>query len=183
MPAISDMPAISGLGHVGLYCFDLSAQEAFYTEVLGLTTTDRDLEHGLVFLSAQPDVEHHELLLAAGRNVGDEAHVVQQVSFRCASLADVTGFYRRFEERSVKLDMVVSHGNAIGVYFYDPEGNRCEVYCATGLAARQPFLQAVDLDEDAATILQAVARSVEEFGATGVLDQSVFATQEVGPNP
>ena len=175
------MPAISGLGHVGLYCFDLEAQEAFFTGVLGLVTTDRDLEHGLVFLSSRPDVEHHELLLAAGRNVGNEAHVVQQVSFRCASLADVIGFYHRFQERSVTLDMVVSHGNAIGVYFYDPEGNRCEVYCPTGLAARQPFLQSVDLDEDAATILGAVAHSVEQFGSTGVVDESVFATQDVGP--
>ena len=64
------MPTISGLGHVGLYCFDLEVQERFYTEVLGLTKTDEYRERGLVFLSAQPDVEHHELLLVAGRNVG-----------------------------------------------------------------------------------------------------------------
>ena len=61
------MPTISGLGHVGIYCFDLDAQERFYTEVLGLTKTDEDREHGLVFLSAQPEQEHHELLLVAGR--------------------------------------------------------------------------------------------------------------------
>src|ERR1700728_5457208 len=105
------MPTISGLGHVGLYCLDLPAQVEFYTDVLGLTKTDEDLQRGLVFLSAQPDVEHHELLLAAGRNVGDEAHVVQQVSFRWPSLADVIGYYRRFQEHSVNLDMVASHGN------------------------------------------------------------------------
>jgi catechol 2,3-dioxygenase-like lactoylglutathione lyase family enzyme len=54
------VPTISGLGHVGLYCFDLAAQERFYTEVLGLTKTDEDRELGMVFLSAQPDQEHHE---------------------------------------------------------------------------------------------------------------------------
>ena len=64
------MPAISGLGHVGLYCSDLALQQAFYTDVLGLTKTDEDQERGLVFLSSQPDVEHHELLLVKGRNVG-----------------------------------------------------------------------------------------------------------------
>jgi catechol 2,3-dioxygenase-like lactoylglutathione lyase family enzyme len=177
------MPTISGLGHVGLYCSDLALQEAFYTEVLGLTKTDEDKEHGLVFLSAQPDVEHHEVLLVRGRNVGDEARVVQQVSFRCGSLADVIGYYHRFRDHGVKLDMVVSHGNAVGVYFYDPEGNRGEVYCATGYAARQPFLQPIDLDIGPDEVLRQVASGVEEFGATGVLDTSAMASQDIAPAP
>ena len=80
------MPTISGLGHVGLYCFNLDAQEQFYTGVLGLTKTDEDRQHGLVFLSAQPEEEHHELLLVAGRRSEPHTQVVQQISFRCASL-------------------------------------------------------------------------------------------------
>jgi catechol 2,3-dioxygenase-like lactoylglutathione lyase family enzyme len=177
------MPAIARLGHVGLYCTDLVAQSDFYTGVLGLTKTDEDLEHGLVFLSARPDEEHHELLLARGRNVGGEARVVQQVSFRCPSLQDVIDFLAVFGERGVRLDMVVSHGNAIAIYFYDPEGNRCEVYWPTGLAARQPYLVGVDLDAGADAVVAAVARSVEQFGATGIVDDAVFATQEIGANP
>jgi catechol-2,3-dioxygenase len=177
------MATISGLGHIGLYCFDLAVEGAFYTDVVGLTKTDEDLEHGLVFLSSRPEVEHHELLLAAGRNVGDEAHVVQQVSFRCPSLADVIGYYKRFQERSVRLDMVVSHGNAIGVYFYDPEGNRCEIYCSTGLIARQPFLQGVNLEDEPEAILRAVAHSVQRYGTTGVLDTSMLATQDIVTSP
>ena len=167
------MPAISGLGHVGLYCFDLDVEERFYTEVLGLTKTDEERERGIVFLSARPEQEHHELVLVAGRTTPPGAPAVQQVSFRCASLDDVTGYYRRFQEHSVELEMVVSHGNAIGVYFFDPEGNRAEVYCHTGYAARQPFLQAIDLDADPDAIMQGVARSVEMYGATGVMDPSV----------
>jgi catechol-2,3-dioxygenase len=175
------MPTISGLGHVGLYCFDLDAQELFYTGVLGLTKTDEDREHGLVFLSAQPEQEHHELLLVAGRRSGPDTQVVQQISFRCGSLDDVTGYYRLLRNRSVDLDMVVSHGNAIGVYFFDPEGNRVEVYCQTGYAAHQPFLQAVDLDDDAESILRHVARSVEQYGETGVMDVSLLAGQSIAP--
>ena len=106
-------------------------------------------------------------------------HVVQQVSFRCPSLADVIGYYKRFRQRSVSIDMVASHGNAIGVYFYDPEGNRCEVYCSTGLTARQPFLQSVDLDDDPETILKTVARSVEQYGTSGVLDASMSKGQGI----
>jgi catechol-2,3-dioxygenase len=177
------MPTVTGLGHVGLYCFDLDVQEQFYTEVLGLTKTDEDRDRGLIFLSAQPDVEHHELLLVAGRDAGPDAHVVQQISFRCASLADVTEYFRRFRDGAADVDMVVSHGNAIGVYFYDPEGNRGEVYCSTGLAARQPFLESVNLDDDPETILQEVARSVERHGATGVVEPSKLAAQEITPAP
>lgn len=177
------MPTISGLGHVGLYCFDLAVQEQFYCEVLGLTKTDEDRKRGLIFLSAQPDVEHHELLLMSGRNAGRDAHVVQQISFRCASLADVTGYYRRFRKGAADLDMVVSHGNAIGVYFYDPEGNRGEVYCSTGLVAHQPFLQPVNLDDDPDTILREVALGVERYGATGMLDASALAGQDITATP
>ncbi|HVB05335.1 MAG TPA: VOC family protein [Acidimicrobiales bacterium] len=177
------MPAISSLGHVGLYCSDLSAQIEFYTGLLGLTKTDEDLENGLVFLSAQPEEEHHELLLVAGRNAGREARVVQQISFRCGSLEDVTGYYRRFVEHEVPLDMVVSHGNAVGVYFFDPEGNRCEVYWQTGLSARQPYVQAVDLDDDPAAIVAAIEASVVRYGETGIVDREVLARQDIGRAP
>jgi catechol-2,3-dioxygenase len=68
--------------------------------------------------------------------------------------------------------MVVSHGNAIGVYFFDPEGNRCEVYWQTGLAARQPFVQHIDLDRDTEELLDDVRRSVREFGDTGFKEDS-----------
>ncbi|MEK8172371.1 VOC family protein [Streptomyces sp. M19] len=44
----------------------MSRQLAFYTEVLGLTVTDHDERLGIWFLSARPDTEHHELLLAEG---------------------------------------------------------------------------------------------------------------------
>ncbi|HEY3057818.1 MAG TPA: VOC family protein [Chloroflexota bacterium] len=160
-------PRIARLGHVGIHVHDLPAQEAFYTQVLGLHVTDRDDEAGLVFLSARPDVEHHEVLLTGGRDVPVGAKLIQQVSFRCDSMDDVVGFYRRLKERGVKLDRVVTHGNAIGVYFLDPEGNRCEVYWNTGLEARQPFGVPVDLDEDADEVMRKVREAVAEFGATG----------------
>jgi catechol-2,3-dioxygenase len=163
-------PAIAELGHVGIRCFDVEAQLGFYTEVLGLQVTDYAEELKSYFLSARPEVEHHELLLAAGRNVDVDAKLIQQVSFRCAELDDVLGFYRRFREHAVTLDMVVSHGNAVGVYFYDPEGNRCEVYWQTGLEARQPFVQRIDLEQDPETLMQFVRESVEKYGDTGITD-------------
>lgn len=172
------MPAISRLGHVGLHCSDLDRQVAFYRDVLGLTVTDASPEKGIVFLSARPEEEHHELLLVGGRNAGPEARVVQQVSFRCPSLDDVTEYYQRFTRMGVRLDAVVNHGNAIGVYFFDPEGNRCEVYWATGLAAHQPFVLPVDLEAAPRVVLGEVEASVRRFGATGVTARSTVRDGE-----
>jgi catechol-2,3-dioxygenase len=164
---VSSSPRIASLGHIGIHVHDLAAQEEFYTQVLGLSVTDRDDEAGLIFLSAQPEVEHHEVLLTRGRDVPVGSKLIQQVSFRCDTLEDVVGFYRRLRERGVALDRVVTHGNAIGVYFLDPEGNRCEVYWPTGLEARQPFGVAVDLDQGADEVMHTVREAVAKFGKTG----------------
>ncbi|MDE3074383.1 MAG: VOC family protein [Chloroflexota bacterium] len=175
-------PSISRLGHVGVHCHDLPKQKRFYQEVLGLQVTDEDPAMGMVFMSARPEEEHHEFLLCGGRNVEDrDAFLLQQVSFRCDKLDDVIGFYRRLKQHGVQFDMVVSHGNAIGVYFRDPEGNRLEVYCATGLTARQPYLQAVDLDRPPDEIMRQVEESVRRYGQQGYVDAAMLEQQDIRP--
>jgi len=159
------------LGHVGLHVQDLEKAKAFYRDIIGLTITDEDPELGMVFMSAQPEVEHHELLLCRGRNAGADARVVQQISFRCNSLDDVIGYYRRFKENGVKLDMVISHGNAVGVYAFDPEGNRIETYWNTGLKAKQPYGVRIDLDKPADELIKEIEASVAKYGATGFIDR------------
>jgi catechol 2,3-dioxygenase-like lactoylglutathione lyase family enzyme len=177
------MPRIERLGHVGIYCSDLARQTDFYSRVLGLTITDRDDSRGLVFLSARPDEEDHELLLAAGRNVGRDAQVIQQVSFRCPSLADVRDFHDRLRAESTEIDVVVSHGVAVGVYFFDPEGNRVEVYYATGIDAPQPHVIGVDIAQDDESIMAGVHRGVAEHPGTAYIDETVFAGQHIGEPP
>jgi catechol-2,3-dioxygenase len=170
---------IAKLGHVGIHCHDLEAQEAFFRDVLGLTVTDADHEAGMVFLSAQPDHEHHELVLMRGRDVPNGALMLQQISFRCNTLADVLQFYSHFKAHRVPFDMVVTHGNAVGIYFYDPEGNRCEVYWPTGLIARQPFLDALDLTQPPGAIMARIQELVDKYGATGHVDTSMLAAQNI----
>lgn len=169
------LPCISELGHVGIRCFDTSKQLDFYTRVLGLTVTDHDEDLGVWFLSARPDTEHHEVLLATGRDASVDAKLIQQISFRCDEFADVLGFFRRFRDENVTLDMVVSHGNAVGVYFYDPEGNRCEVYWQTGFDARQPFVQHINIETDFDELIANVQRSVREFGESGFAEPSYIS--------
>ena len=172
-------PSIARLGHIGLHVLDLEKQKAFYRDMLGLTVSDEDSELGMVFMSSRPEDEHHELLLCRGRNVDSHARLVQQVSFRCNTLEDLIGFYRRFKEHGVKLDMIISHGNAIGVYAFDPEGNRFEVYWNTGLRAKQPYGQLIDLEEPIPDLLKELAESVAKYGKTGIVDRS----RRSSPNP
>jgi len=170
---------IAKLGHVGIHCNDIEATKAFYRDVLGLTVTDEDLNAGMIFLSSQPQLEHHELVLMRGRDVPAGALMLQQISFRCSTLVDVLQYYSRFKAQGVPFDMVVTHGNAIGIYFYDPEGNRCEVYWPTGLTARQPFLDALDLTQPPSAIMARIEELVEKYGATGYVDTSMLAAQNV----
>lgn len=170
-------PKIAELGHVGIHCRDIGEQLDFYTRVLGLTVTDHSESLGIWFLSARPNTEHHEVLLATGRDVPRDGRLIQQLSFRCDSLQSVVGFLRRFREDGVPVEMVVSHGNAVGVYFRDPEGNRCEVYWQTGLTARQPFVEHIELDTDTDLdrLLERIRASVEAHGAVGYTEPSYVA--------
>jgi catechol-2,3-dioxygenase len=171
--------AITGLGHVGIHVTDLERQAAFYERVIGLTVTDRDLEIGMVFFSSHPDDEHHELLLCGGRTSPPGTLLLQQVSFHCATLDDMIEYYRRLRANDVKIDMVVTHGNAVAIYFYDPEGNRCEIYWKTGLPARQPFLEAIDLEQPAGVIMARVHDLVARYGATGHVDRTFLTAQQI----
>ena len=165
-------PAIGSLGHVGLHVRDLEQSKRFYHDILGLQITDEDPERGMVFLSAQPEAEHDELLIVGGRNVGEDARVVQQVSFRCDTYQDVVEFYRRLTENGVPIERVVSHGIAVGIYCYDPDGNRCEVYWSTGLKARQPYIEPIDLSRPTEEVMRQIEESVRQYGETGYVDPS-----------
>ena len=156
------MPEISGLGHVGLFCDDLSKMRDFYARVLGLTISDENMERGICFLSASPDTEHHELALVRVREPGQKTHNVQQVSFKVKTLNDVRTFYHRLQKEGMKIERTVTHGIACSVYFFDPEDNRIELYYTTPYKVRQPLGEVIDLDKPDAELL-AFAKSLEEI--------------------
>jgi len=167
-------PRIGSIGHVGVFVEDVERSLAFYRDLLGLTMTDADEKAGMYFLSARPDYEHHEFLICRGRTAPRNVRLIQQVSFRCERLEDVLGFYRRLKEAGVEFDRIVSHGNAIGIYFFDPDHNRCEVYWPTGLEARQTYLAPIDLERPAEELLAEVREHVAKYGRTGYVDPSLL---------
>ncbi|MDQ6675074.1 MAG: bifunctional 3-(3-hydroxy-phenyl)propionate/3-hydroxycinnamic acid hydroxylase [Chloroflexota bacterium] len=158
------MPNIVKLGHTGVWVNDLDKMKDFYTRVLGLTVTDEDPSGGMVFLSSHPDEEHHEFVLARGRVGGPEVMVAHQFSWRVASLEDVLAFHARFKHEGIEVQQEVSHGNAIAIYFFDPEGNRNEVYWPTGRDVRQPFRKTLNLEQSADSVLAESDRLVSEGG-------------------
>lgn len=137
--------AVSRLGHVGLYARDLEGLRDFYRDVLGLKVADQDLDRGIVFMSSDPESEHHELALARGRATDETVEMVQQLSWHVDSVEAIQGFHRLFKEQGVRVQREVTHGNALSIYFFDPEGNRNEVYFSTGVLTQQPFSKPIDL--------------------------------------
>ena len=155
------MPKVTSLGHIGLLVKDVEKSVAFYREVLGLTISDRS-PRGSVFMTAQDRrVEHHELLIAPGRQ-DSTSNALQQISFHCASLDDLRDFYRIILERHVPIQRIITHGNTVSIYFEDPDGNSVEVYWATGIDVPQPFGKPVDLTKTDEEIMAQVRRLIQE---------------------
>ncbi|MEX1659525.1 VOC family protein, partial [Streptomyces pseudovenezuelae] len=119
--------AVTGLGHTGFWVDDLETMRDFYTRVMGLNVTDEDEERGIVFFSSRPKEEHHEFVLQRGRTAPPGAKLTHQVSWRVDSLETIIDFHHRFRAEGIEVQQEVTHGNAIGIYFFDPEGNRNEV--------------------------------------------------------
>ncbi len=148
------MAAIEALGHVGVYAEDIMKQRDFYSRVMGLKIADEDLDgRGMVFMSADPEREHHEFVLVKGRVTDGDAKVIQQISFIVNSVEDLKDFYYRFKEENVTIERTVSHGNALGMYFFDPEGNRIEIYYRTGYDVPQPHGDPIDLEASVEELL------------------------------
>ena len=139
------MAQTTGLGHVGIYAQDLMKMRDFYTRVIGLQVADEDLDgRGMCFLSADPVSEHHEFVLMKGRNTPEEMQLVQQISFKVPTIQDLREYKEKIEEEELKIDRIVSHGNAFGIYFFDPENNRVELYYRTGFPVPQPHGDPLD---------------------------------------
>lgn len=155
------MAQVTGLGHVGIYVRDLDRMVAFYRDTLGMQITKQNQRAGIVFLSADPAAVDHEIALMRGRPENDNAHLINQISLRVASLADLRTFYYRLQDEGYRIDTVSNHGSAIGCYFFDPEGNRTEVFWVTGYACWVPNSDPVDLAQPD-EVIQAEARRVWE---------------------
>jgi catechol-2,3-dioxygenase len=62
-----------------------------------------------------------------------------------AGLAGLREMHRRLEGEGVRELAPVSHGNALSLYFKDPEGNRIELFIDTPWYVEQPVRVPIDM--------------------------------------
>ena len=166
-PYLKDVDALS-FSHMGFFVRDLERMARFYREVLCFFETDRgDLGPvQLVFLSRNPE-EHHQIVLASGRPAEPGFSVINQLSMRVRDVATLRQVRdHALADPEVSGMACVTHGNAVSIYFRDPEGNRIEVFCDTPWYCEQPLREPVDLDRSDEEVLaqaEALARTRPRF--------------------
>jgi catechol-2,3-dioxygenase len=135
--------------HVGIHVTDIERMVDFYTRVLRFVVSDRGKttqgNGDIVFMTRDP-AEHHQFVMATGRPADLQYNIVNQLSFRVDSLQTLRDLHEELKaESGVKILGPITHGNALSVYFLDPEGNRIEFLIDTPWHVPQPFRIPVDL--------------------------------------
>jgi catechol 2,3-dioxygenase len=100
----------------------------------------------------------HEIALMRGRPDPADPHLINQISMRVASLDDLRVLRRRLVAGGYRIEGVVNHASAIGCYFFDPEGNRTEVFWVTGRPCWVPTASPIDVEQSDETVLAEVDR-------------------------
>ncbi len=130
------MPFSLTLSHVGVFVADVARMVDFYTRFLGFAVSDREArtDGEIVFLTRDPR-EHHQFVIASGRPKdqsavqSDQPAVVPRGAASLTLRASVSSALGR-----ARLEIAygpVTHGNALSVYFRDPEKNRVELLIDT----------------------------------------------------
>jgi catechol 2,3-dioxygenase len=169
------------LSHFGLYVTDVEKMVHFYKTLFGLVETDRGVgktfKAPLIFLSATPD-QHHQLVIAGGRPADATFSTVMQLSFAVPSIQSL----RELKDKAVSLGatklLPLNHGNALSVYFADPEGNTVEIYIDMPFYITQPHGDPLDLTKDDATLLretEEICRKDQTFMPIAEWEQKVFS--------
>jgi catechol-2,3-dioxygenase len=160
---------------MGMFVADLARMRDFYTRVLGFTVTDSgelETQRGasqFVFLSRDP-AEHHQIVLATGKPADLAFNPINQISFRMAEFSGLREMYRRVVAEKVRELHPVSHGNALSVYFHDPEANRIELFVDTPWYVKQPLRIPMDMrlpDDELWKWAEAEARRQPGFKPVG----------------
>ena len=148
--------AAPSLSHVGLFVRDVELMVLFYAALFDLRVTDRGrgrtFKNDLVFMSADPE-HHHQLVISSGRPPEAEFSTIMQLSFKAQAIDDLRRISSEAAKRGATKLFTLNHGNALSLYFSDPEGNTVEVYVDTPFYVAQPHGDPLDLTMSDAEIL------------------------------
>jgi catechol 2,3-dioxygenase-like lactoylglutathione lyase family enzyme len=155
------------LSHFGVFVTDINRMVDFYTRFLGFAVSDRGPNPAgeIVFLTRDPR-EHHQIVMASGRPTDLPFNVINQISLRVDSLDTLRELYVGLKDEPVEILGPISHGNALSVYFRDPEKNRVELLIDTPWYVPQPHRVPVDImqpDEKVWAWIEKEARGTPGF--------------------
>jgi catechol-2,3-dioxygenase len=122
------MAKINKVGHVVLNVRDLEASLAFYTAALGMELVTHNRERQMAFLSF--GTQHHDIALCqapegAERGVIGINHIAMQIEGGAEELGQL---YGRLLQAGAQIDRTTEHSTTLSVYFFDPDGNRLEIF-------------------------------------------------------
>lgn len=140
------MPFALTLSHVGVFATDPKRMVDFYSRFLGFVVSDREVrvDGEIAFLTRDPR-EHHQFVIASGRPADLPFNPINQLSFRVDSLATLRALYLALKSEPLELVGPITHGNALSVYFRDPEKNRVELLIDTPWYVPQPYRVPYDI--------------------------------------
>lgn len=177
-----------GWSHSVLRVRDLDAMIDFYCDALGFELADRGNlgpDTQIAFLSGSSK-DHHQLGLMTGRTDKDDAErndqALDHMAFRVVSVDDVRSMVNWIsDDERISDGFPVTHGNAISVYFSDPEGNGVEVFCDTPWHVPQPQVRGWDPAQSSDEVLAGVrAQYMSEAGFTSITDYQAERAQHFG---
>ena len=140
------MPRINKVGHVVLNVKDVETSVKFYTEALGMEVM-RLRENSAAFLSF--GTQHHDIALfkaPEGAEMGSLGlnHIAFQIE---GGETELRQLYGRLVQHGAKVDYTTDHGMTHSVYFFDPDGNRLEIF-----SQEMPAADAKQFLHDARTV-------------------------------
>ena len=138
------MAKINKVGHVVLGCRDPQASIEFYTNALGMEVVNYFDQMQMAFFSF--GTQHHDIAVVKvpdDEPVGSSglSHTALQIEGGEEELAEL---YGKLMDYGVNVEFMTDHVLTKSVYFFDPDGNRIEIFCeALEMAEGKKFLNEV----------------------------------------
>jgi catechol 2,3-dioxygenase len=123
------MAKIKKVGHVVLGVRDPQRSIAFYTEVLGMELVKVLDEMQMAFFSfGERDHDIAVIKVPDDQPVGSSglAHTALEIEGGEAQLREL---YERLKGHGVEVEFTADHVLTKSMYFFDPDGNRLEIFC------------------------------------------------------
>ena len=118
------------LGHLVLRVRDLEASEQWYSEVLGLHTTNKR-PGSMTFMSAKEGSSHELARVSVGPDAPGPVETrvgLYHFAWEMESFEDLREIYEHMKAKGANIRDIGDHGISLGVYLFDPDGNEIEVY-------------------------------------------------------